>query len=95
MSDHRTRPKSLGKTALSSSLDLSLTDELQDFVNQHSGDGTRYATPSEFICDILRKRMLHFDAEKLREGILDGIQDVVEGRLHEYSGNLKESMKRN
>lgn len=38
---------------MSSSLNLSLTDELQDFVNQHSGDGTHYATPSELICDIL------------------------------------------
>ena len=36
---------------MSSSLNLSLTDELREFVNQHSGDGT----PSEFVRDILRQ----------------------------------------
>ena len=48
---------------MSSSLNLSLTDELRDFVDQHSGDGTLYATPSEFVRDILRQRKLQREAE--------------------------------
>jgi hypothetical protein len=33
---------------MSSTLNLSLTDELRALVNKNSGDGTLYATPSEF-----------------------------------------------
>ncbi len=33
---------------MSSTLNLSLTDELRALVNENSGDGTLYATPSEF-----------------------------------------------
>lgn len=79
---------------MSSSLNLSLTDELRDFVNQHSGDGTLYATPSEFVRDILRQRKLQLEAQKLREGILEGFQDVVDGRLQEFKGSLEDVMKR-
>lgn len=79
---------------MSSSLNLSLTDELREFVNQNSGDGTLYATPSEFVRDILRRRKLQLEAEKLREGVLEGFQDVIDGRLHEFSGSLEDMMKK-
>ena len=79
---------------MSSSLNLSLTDELREFVNQHSGDGTLYATPSEFVRDILRQRKLQLEAQKLREGILEGFQDVIDGRLQEFKGSLEDVMKR-
>ena len=79
---------------MSSSLNLSLTDELRDFVNQHSGDGTLYATPSEFVRDILRQRKLQLEAQKLREGILEGFQDIIDGRLQEFKGSLEDVMKR-
>ncbi len=79
---------------MSSSLNLSLTDELREFVNQHSGDGTLYATPSEFVRDILRQRKLQLEAQKLREGILEGFQDVIDGRLQEFKGSLEDLMKR-
>ena len=35
-------------------LKLSLTDELRDFIDRNCGDGTLYATPSEFVRDLLR-----------------------------------------
>jgi len=79
---------------MSSSLNLSLTDELRDFVNQHSGDGTLYATPSEFVRDILRQRKLQLEAERLREGVLEGFQDVIDERLHEFSGSLADMLKK-
>ena len=34
---------------MSSSINLSLTDELRSFVNENGGDGSLYATPSRFI----------------------------------------------
>ena len=78
---------------MSSSLNLSLTDELRDFVNQHSGDGTLYATPSEFVRDLLRQRKLQREAQKLREGILEGIQDIFDGRLHPFNGSLEDVLR--
>lgn len=41
---------------MSSSINLSLTDELRAFVDANSGDGTLYATPSEFVRDLLRQQ---------------------------------------
>jgi antitoxin ParD1/3/4 len=79
---------------MSSSLNLSLTDELRDFVNQHSGDGTLYATPSEFVRDLLRQRKIQLEAQKLREGILEGFQDVIDGQLHEFKGSLESVMNK-
>ncbi len=45
------------------SLNLSLTDELRDFVDEVVGDGTLYATParSYAICSAMKKRQA--DAE--------------------------------
>lgn len=40
---------------MSSTLNLSLTDELRAFVDQNSRDGTPYATPREFLSDLFRE----------------------------------------
>ena len=37
-------------------INLSLTDELRAFIDVNSGDGTLYATPSEFLRDVLREK---------------------------------------
>ncbi len=79
---------------MSSSLNLSLTDELREFVNQNSRDGTLYSTPCEFVCGILRQRKLQIEAQQLREGILEGLQDVLDGRLHEFKGSLEDALKK-
>lgn len=79
---------------MSSSLNLSLTDELRNFVNQQSGDGTLYATPSEFVRDVLRQKKLQIEAQQLREGILEGLQDVIDGRLTHFNGSLSEVLKK-
>lgn len=50
---------------MTSTLNLSLTDELRDFVNQNSVDGTMFATPSEFVRDMLRQRKLQMEAQQL------------------------------
>jgi len=79
---------------MSSSLNLSLTDELREFVDQNSGDGTMYATPSEFVRDLLRQKKLQLEAQKLREGVLEGLQDVTDGRLTEFKGSLSDMLKK-
>ncbi len=79
---------------MSSSLNLSLTDELRNFVNQQSGDGTLYATPSEFVRDVLRQKKLQIEAQQLREGILEGLQDVIDGRLTHFNASISEVLKK-
>lgn len=79
---------------MGSTLNLSLTDELRAFVDEQSGDGTLYATPSEFVRDMLRKQKLQMEAEKLRTGILEGFQDAAENRVHQFKGSVRELMSK-
>ena len=79
---------------MGSTLNLSLTDELRAFVDQNCGDGTFYATPSEFVRDLLRQKKLQQDVAAVRESILEGMQDIAEGRTTEFTGNLQEMLKK-
>lgn len=78
---------------MGSSINLSLTDELRAFINENSGDGTLYSTPSEFLRDILREKKQRLEAAKLRDAILEGFQDAVSGRSTRFSGDLRADMK--
>ena len=79
---------------MSTTLNLSLTDELRAFVDQNSGDGTLYATPSEFVRDILREKKQRLEAAQIREAILDGYQDAIHGRTVPYRGDLRQLIKK-
>jgi antitoxin ParD1/3/4 len=70
-------------------LNLSLTDELRAFVDQQSGEGTLYATPSEFVRDLLRHKKEALDAAELRQGIIEGYQDLAAGRTVPFNGELR------
>lgn len=79
---------------MANSLNLSLTDELRAFVDQNSGDGTLYSTPSEFVRDILRRHKAQQEAAAVRDAILEGYQDAIAGRTVEFKGNLKGMLKK-
>lgn len=79
---------------MSSTLNLSLTDELRAFIDTHCGDGTLYSTPSEFVRDLLRQRKIQLDAESARDGILAGYRDAVDGRVVEFRGDLQSLLKK-
>lgn len=79
---------------MSTTLNLSLTDELRAFVDQNSGDGTQYATPGEFVRDILREKKQRLEAAQIREAILNGYQDAIQGRTVLYRGDLRQLMKK-
>lgn len=81
------------ESAIVKSINLSLTDELRAFINRNSGDGTLYATPSEFLRDVLREKKERMEAAELRSGIVEGYRDLIEGRLVEFKGNLRKTMK--
>jgi antitoxin ParD1/3/4 len=79
---------------MSNSLNLSLTDELRAFVDRNSGDGTLYATPSEFVRDVLREKKQRLEAASIRDAILEGFQDALSGRTVVYRGNLRKLLKK-
>ena len=79
---------------MSSTLNLSLTDELRAFIDANCGDGTLYATPSEFVRDLLRQRKAQLEAESTRDGILEGYRDAIDGRMVEFRGDLQSVLKK-
>lgn len=79
---------------MGSSINLSLTDELRAFIDANSGDGTLYATPSEFVRDLLRQQKSRHEAATARDAILAGYQDAIEGRTHVFKGDLRSLLKK-
>jgi len=79
---------------MANTLNLSLTDELRAFIDENCGDGTLYATPSEFVRDLLRQKKLQIEAAKVREAILEGYQDAIAGRTVKHEGNLRSLLKK-
>ena len=79
---------------MSSNFDLSLTDELRAFVDKNSGDGTLFSTPSEFVSEVLREKKERMEAAQVREAILEGYQDAIEGRTAVYQGDLRSLLTR-
>ena len=78
---------------MSSTINVSLTDELRAFIDRSCGDGTLYATPSEFLRDLLREKKDRLEAAQLRDGILEGYQDLIAGRVVEFKGDLRQMLK--
>lgn len=75
------------------SLNLSLTDELRAYIDANSGDGTLYATPSEFVRAVLRERKQQQEAADLRDALLEGYDDLAHGRTVEYKGSVRRMVK--
>ncbi len=67
---------------MASSLNLSLTDELRRYVDARSGDGDVYATPSEFIRDLIRQDMQN---RQVVEHVRQGLDDIRNNRLSKKS----------
>ncbi len=78
---------------MSSTLNLSLTNELRTFIDENSGDGTLYATPSEFLRDLLREKKQCMEAAKMRDAVLGGFKDLIAGQSVEYRGSVRELIK--
>ena len=67
---------------MTSSLNLSLTNELRKFVDSRTGDSGVYATPSEYIRDLIRHDM---EAGMTLNHVLTGLDDIKQGRMSEKS----------
>ncbi len=79
---------------MSTSLNLSLTEALRAFIDQNCGEGTLYATPSEFVRNVLREKKDRLEAAQFRDAILDGFQDAIQGRTVPYRGDLRKLLKK-
>lgn len=77
---------------MASTINLSLTNELREFIDRNSGDGSDYSTASEFLRDVLREKKQRQEAAALRDGILRGYSDLAEGRFVEFSGSVKKAV---
>lgn len=79
---------------MASTLNLSLTDELRSFIDENCGDGTLYATPSEFVRDLLRQKKLQMEAAEARDAVLSGYQDAIEDRTKVFTGRLRQQLRK-
>jgi len=67
---------------MSSSLNISLTDELRSFVNMRASDHDVYATPSEYIRDLIRQDM---ENRRVVSHVMHGLDDAKNGRFSDQS----------
>ncbi|RCS49208.1 hypothetical protein DTL42_11770 [Bremerella cremea] len=79
---------------MANSLNLSLTDELRAFIDANCGDGTLYATPSEFVRDVLRQRKAQIEAQRARDSIIEGYEDAIAGRTVKFQGDVRAMLKK-
>ena len=67
---------------MASSLNLSLTDELREFINSRTRDAGVYSTPSEYLRDLIRRDM---ESQGIVTHVLDGLDDVKHSRFSDNS----------
>ncbi len=67
---------------MASSLNLSLTDELREFINSRTGDAGVYSTPSEYLRDLIRRDM---ESQGVVTHVLDGLDDIKRSRFSDNS----------
>ena len=65
---------------MSSSLNVQLTDELRRYVDERASDKDVYATPSEYIRDLIRRDM---QDRAVALNVLEGLDDLKHGRFSE------------
>ncbi len=67
---------------MASSLNLSLTDELREFINSRTGDAGVYSTRSEYLRDLIRRDM---ESQGIVTHVLDGLDDIKHSRFSDNS----------
>jgi antitoxin ParD1/3/4 len=67
---------------LSSTLNIQLTDALRKYVDERASDKDVYATPSEYIRDLIRQDM---QDRAIALNILEGLGDLRNGKFSNES----------
>ena len=63
---------------MSSSLNISLTDELRRFVDTRASDQDVYSTPSEYVRDLIRRDM---EGSAILTKVRRGLDDIKNNRF--------------
>ena len=63
---------------MSSSLNISLTDELRRFVDTRASDQDVYSTPSEYVRDLIRRDM---EGSAISTKVRRGLDDIKNNRF--------------
>lgn len=63
-------------------LNVQLTDALRKYVDERASDKEVYATPSEYICDLIRQDMRD---RAVALNILEGLDDLRQERFSDKS----------
>ena len=71
-----------GDIQMASTLNIQLTDALRKYVDERASDKDLYATPSEYIRDLIRQDMLD---RAVAMNILEGLNDLKRGRFSSKS----------
>jgi antitoxin ParD1/3/4 len=79
---------------MASTINLSLTDELRSYIDRNCGDKGLYATPSEFLRDLLREKKERQEAAAIRDGVIEGYRDILDGKSIEFTGSLSSALKK-
>lgn len=61
---------------MSNSLNIQLTSELRRYVDERASDHDVYATPSEFIRDLIRKDR----AQRIAGDMVQGLREIRQGQ---------------
>lgn len=65
------------------SLHVSLPDELRAFVDLRTNGTKDYATPSEYVRNLIRRDMeMETQRQQLYGDLLKSVDDIKQGRLH-------------
>ena len=67
---------------MSSRLNVQLTDTLRKYVDERTSDKDVYATPSEYIRDLIRQDM---QDRAVALNVLEGLDDLKRGRFSSRS----------
>lgn len=67
---------------MSSTLNVQLTDALRRYVDERASDNDVYATPSEYIRDLIRRDM---QDRAIALNVLDGLEDLKHARFSQKS----------
>lgn len=73
---------------MSDRVNARLSKPLAEHVNRMVGANGLFETPSEYIRSLIRKDM-ESDATKVSAAILEGFEDIAEGRYFKSTGDWK------
>ncbi|MBU3654939.1 MAG: hypothetical protein FGM23_01045 [Alphaproteobacteria bacterium] len=61
---------------MANSLNIQLTAELRRYVDERASDDDVYATPSEYVRDLIRRDR----AQRITDGIVQGLREIGQGQ---------------